>query len=233
MATEILEALREESGAYLYKDDLESLGEITPESVSKLIAEKQAEEEAAEAGLEERMGSTEPSTPPVTPSEAKDVSVGQVFETGALHDKSQLPPEVAEALESGAIDVELGFTVNGKWVTRAEAEATRAQLEAENSRSNALIAMELEKARLEAMPKIVAEMVKPAEKISAIHVNHMTGFGGGIRESGDRAEKTVMGHTMDSIMEMAVQMPVLRKIGDQLGVDFDQSLNPKKSDEDS
>jgi uncharacterized membrane protein YqiK len=115
----------------------------------------------------------------------------------------------------------------------AEAEATRAQLEAENSRSNALIAMELEKARLEAMPKIVAEMVKPAEKISAIHVNHMTGFGGGIRESGDRAEKTVMGHTMDSIMEMAVQMPVLRKIGDQLGVDFDQSLNPKKSDEDS
>jgi len=37
--------------------------------------------------------------------------------------------------------------------------------------------MELEKARLEAMPKIVGEMVKPAEKIKSINVNHVTGVG--------------------------------------------------------
>ena len=38
--------------------------------------------------------------------------------------------------------------------------------------------MELEKARLEAMPKIVSEMVKPAEEIKSINVNHVTGLGG-------------------------------------------------------
>lgn len=64
-----------------------------------------------------------------------------------------------------------------KAVKLAQAEANRVHIEAENSRSDALIAMELEKACLEAMPKIVSEMVKPAEKIKSINVNHVTGFG--------------------------------------------------------
>jgi len=39
----------------------------------------------------------------------------------------------------------------------AQAEANRAHIEAENSRSDALIALKLEKARLKAMPKIVSD----------------------------------------------------------------------------
>jgi uncharacterized membrane protein YqiK len=113
-----------------------------------------------------------------------------------------------------------------KAVKIAEADANRARIEAENSRSDALVAMELEKARLEAMPRIVAEMVKPAEKIKSINVNHVTGLGGGHSDAGSRSPVTT---AMDSIMEMAVQMPLLKKIGDQMGVSFDD-VQDKKDD---
>ncbi len=106
----------------------------------------------------------------------------------------------------------------------AEADANRAQIEAENARSEALVAMELEKARLEAMPKIVSEMVKPAEKIKSINVNHVTGLGGG---SGDGGSRAPVATAIDSIMEMAVQLPLLKKIGDQMGVSFDETTGSK------
>ena len=115
-----------------------------------------------------------------------------------------------------------------KAVKLAEAEAKRALIEAENARSDALVAMELEKARLEAMPKIVSEMVKPAEKIKSINVNHVTGLGGA--SGGDTGPKSPVTTAMDSIMDMAVQYPLVQKIGDQMGVSFDESLGKKKSD---
>lgn len=108
-----------------------------------------------------------------------------------------------------------------KAVRLAEAEAERATFEARNARSEAKIAMELELARLHAMPQIVEQMVKPAEKISGININHMTGFGGG---SGENSGKSPVNQTLDSIMEMAVQLPALKKIGDQIGVSFDDTL---------
>jgi uncharacterized membrane protein YqiK len=106
----------------------------------------------------------------------------------------------------------------------AEADAIRARIEAENARSDALVAMELEKIRLEALPKIVAEMVKPAEKIKSININHLSGggFGGG---SGGDTDKPVVNQALDSIMEMAVQLPVLKKIGESVGVDFENGLS--------
>ena len=111
-----------------------------------------------------------------------------------------------------------------KAVKIADAEAARARIDAENIRSEAMIAMELEKARLEAMPKIVSEMVKPAEKIKSINVNHVTGLGG---TSGTGGPNTPVSAALDSIMDMAVQMPLLKKIGDQMGVAFDENSEGK------
>ncbi len=105
-----------------------------------------------------------------------------------------------------------------KAVKLAEAEADRARIEAENTRTDALVAMELEKARLEAMPKIIGEMVKPAERISSINVNHVTGLGS---QGGESASRTPVASAMDAIMDMAVQLPLLKKVGDQMGVSFD------------
>lgn len=109
-----------------------------------------------------------------------------------------------------------------KAVDLARAETTRAQLEAENVRSEAMVAMEMEKARLEAMPKIIGEMVKPAEKIKGISINHISGgFGAG---SGQQSDKPVVNQALDSIMEMAVQLPALKKIGETIGVNMEEGL---------
>ena len=107
-----------------------------------------------------------------------------------------------------------------KAVKLAEAEADRARIEAENVRTDALVAMELEKARLEAMPRIVGEMVKPAERINSINVHHVTGLGS---QGGDGASRTPVASAMDAIMDMAVQLPLLKKVGDQMGVSFDEA----------
>ncbi len=118
-------------------------------------------------------------------------------------DKAEARREEAEAEKAAAL---------------AEAESTRALIEAENSRSESAAALELEKARLAAMPGIVGEMVKPAEKIKSININQVSGFGGSGSGSGDRP---AMNQAMDAILSMAVQLPILKRIGDQMGVDFD------------
>ena len=102
----------------------------------------------------------------------------------------------------------------------AEAEAEGERIKAENTRSEALMAMELEKARLDAMPKILAEMVKPAEKIRGININHVTGLG---RTEGSGSTSPVS-QTIDSILDMAVALPAMKKIGDQIGINMDGVL---------
>ena len=103
----------------------------------------------------------------------------------------------------------------------AQAEATLARINAENARSEAIVAMEMEKTRLENMPKIIAEMVKPAEKINGISINHITGMG---RGGGEGDGKAPVSHVIDSIMDMAVQIPALRKIGDAVGVNLEETI---------
>ncbi|MEQ9814666.1 MAG: flotillin domain-containing protein [Azospirillaceae bacterium] len=112
----------------------------------------------------------------------------------------------------------------GKHEKLAEAEAMRARLEAENVRSEAIVAMELERARLDAMPKILAEMVRPAEKISSINIHHLSG-GAFTRGGGEGTERPVINQALDSIMEMAVQLPALKRIGESVGVSFEEGLS--------
>lgn len=103
----------------------------------------------------------------------------------------------------------------------AEAEAERARIEAENARSDAVIAMELEKARLAALPGIVAELVKPAEKISGISINHIGGLGGA---PGDGAARPPVNQVVDSILDMAVQLPALKRVGEAVGMNLEDGL---------
>ena len=110
----------------------------------------------------------------------------------------------------------------------AEVEANRAQIDAENARSEAQVAMELELARLKAMPLVLAEMVKPAEKIDGISVNHFTGVG---RAEGGQATSPV-NQTVDAILDMAVSLPAMQKLGDAVGVNLEKTLSPKKGKDD-
>jgi flotillin len=128
--------------------------------------------------------------------------------------------------------------------TRAKAEAERARLmaesegraaliKAENSRTESLMHLELERYRLDKMPEIIGQMMKPAEKIDSIRIHQVSGFGnaqapgGGAVVDGGSARAPVT-QVMDSILGMALQLPALKSIGESIGYDFSTAL-PKPS----
>jgi uncharacterized membrane protein YqiK len=107
----------------------------------------------------------------------------------------------------------------------AEAAAQRALNEAENLQDDRIVNMKLEMARLEALPKIVAEMVKPAEKIDSIKIHQISGLGSNSQNmSGSSGDKSVVNQALESILDMAVQLPALKKIGEELGISVEDGL---------
>jgi flotillin len=109
----------------------------------------------------------------------------------------------------------------------AEAEGRRAIVEAENAISQEIVDMKVDLARLEALPEIVAQMVKPAEKIDSIKIHQVTGLGGAAGlggGGGGGGDKPVVNQVLDSILGMAVQMPALKKLGEELGVSLEGGL---------
>src|SRR6202035_1559627 len=110
----------------------------------------------------------------------------------------------------------------------AQSEGERAVIEAENSQTDALIRMKLEQYRLDRLPEIVSQMMKPAEKIDSIRIHQLNGFGGSASgpSGGDGAQKTPINQVMDSILGMALQLPALRSIGDSIGLDFASTVAP-------
>ncbi len=109
----------------------------------------------------------------------------------------------------------------------AQSEGERAVIDAENSRSVALVRLKLEQYRLDRLPEIVSQMMKPAEKIDSIRIHQVTGLGGttgGGVGIGDAAQKTPINQVMDSILGMALQLPALRSIGDSIGLDFSSAV---------
>lgn len=94
---------------------------------------------------------------------------------------------------------------------RAEVEALRLRIEAENARSEAALAHEAELKRLEAAPKIVAEMVKPAEKIGSINVTQVGSVDG---------SRGAILQALDSVLEQAVHAPSLHRVLDRLSDDI-------------
>ncbi len=105
----------------------------------------------------------------------------------------------------------------------ADAEGQRAIIDAENKMDEHIVAMKVALAKLDALPRIVAEMVKPAEKIDSIRINHVSGLGGG-QSAGQAGPRPVVNQALDSIMDMAVQLPMLRKIGEELGMNLEEGI---------
>ena len=139
----------------------------------------------------------------------------------AAQDRADAKREEAQA-EADAVTIKADAK---KADLLAEAEGRRAITDAENALSDAIIDMKVALARLEAMPEIVAEMVKPAEKIDSIKIHQLSGLGGaGGAGGGDATDKPVVNQALDSILGMAVQMPALQKLGQELGLSMENGL---------
>lgn len=203
----------EERAAQVRLDEAQALVIVASEHVAtakavaeaerrKRIAELQAEQEAQTAGI--RLRRT---------AESEQAAAEQRSKTRIANATADTE---ARLLEAKAHQAEL----------LAAAEGRSAMVAAENGMSDSLIAMKTEQSRLDAMPGIVAEMVRPAEKIESIRINQITGLGQPLGSDGNRVgEKPPINQALDSIMGMAVQLPALKKLGEELGVSFDSSLN--------
>ena len=111
----------------------------------------------------------------------------------------------------------------------AQADGRRAMAEADNALDERAVAMRIELAKVDALPRVVAEMVKPAEKIDSIRIHHVGGLGGAggagaASAAGEGAGRAPVNQALDSIMSMAVQMPALKKLGEDLGMSLDSGL---------
>ena len=113
--------------------------------------------------------------------------------------------------------------------TRMEAEAAgRAALySAENSLSDAVIRMRLEERKLDRMPDIMTQMMKPVEKIDSIRINQIGGLGA---ETTDGGSGNAFGSALDQILGMAVRLPAMKQFGEEIGLDFDAQLAGRTAD---
>ncbi|WP_257891449.1 flotillin family protein [Gymnodinialimonas phycosphaerae] len=154
--------------------------------------------------------------------EATKIRLAAAAEKDAAQDRADARREEAQA-EADAISIRAEAK---KKDMLAEAEGTRAITEAENALSEQIVAMKVDMARIAALPGIMEQMVKPVEKIGEIKIHQVGGLGGmnGGGGGGQSGDKPVVNQALDSIMGMAVQMPALRKLGDELGLSLENGV---------
>lgn len=105
----------------------------------------------------------------------------------------------------------------------AQAEGRKANIQAENALNEVASNRQVELAKIESLPRVVSEMVKPAEKIESIRINQLSGFGP--NSNGAEGQKSPMNQALDAVLGMAVQLPALKKLGDEIGLNFDGSIS--------
>lgn len=107
-----------------------------------------------------------------------------------------------------------------KAAMEAEAAGRAAMNNAENALSEAVIRMRLEERKLDKMPEIMTQMMKPVEKIDSIRINQIGGPGSGVSSGGEGVD-SAFGAAMDQILGMAVRLPAMKQMGEEIGMDFD------------
>jgi flotillin len=150
--------------------------------------------------------------------EATSMQLAAGAERAAAVDRAAAARELAQG-EADALTIR---AVAKKSDLLAEAEGRQALANSENTLSPEIIAMRIALAKIETMPKIVQEMVKPAEKIEFIRINQINGLGqnGGGGEGG----KAPVNQAFDAMLGAALQLPAMRKLGEELGMNFEEGL---------
>lgn len=116
-----------------------------------------------------------------------------------------------------------------KAAMEAEAAGRAALNTAENTLSDAVIRMRLEERKLDRMPEIMTQMMKPVEKIDSIRINQISGPGGGVSSNGEGVD-SAFGAAMDQILGMAVRLPAMKQMGEEIGLDFDAQTAGRTAD---
>ena len=164
---------------------------------------------------------------------------GREHETALLRQKKELElddarvkSEVETMLARAKAKATAAATEAGVERERMEAEAAgrMALYSAENSLSDAVMRVRLEERRIDRMPEIMTQMMKPVEKIESIRINQIGGLGEGLGGKGGSGIDSAFGSAMDQILGMAVRLPAMKQMGEEIGLDFDVNLAGRTAD---
>ncbi|MEO1191940.1 MAG: flotillin domain-containing protein [Pseudomonadota bacterium] len=112
----------------------------------------------------------------------------------------------------------------------ARARGDEALIAAENALAPQLIALRTRLAEIEAAPRLAAELVKPAERIDGIRINHITGLGGaGTSGSSAPVSTGAMSDVTGAILSTALKLPAMQQLGKELGLTLTGELNSSLS----
>jgi flotillin len=152
--------------------------------------------------------------------EATRMRLAASAERAAAEDRAAARREEAQG-EADAIKIQAEAK---KADLLAEAEGRAALAQSENALSEDIVAMRVSLARLEAMPRIIAEMVKPAEKIESIRINQISGLGAAASPVGGDGPKSPVNQAFDAMLGAALQLPTMKKLGEEIGLNFDGGI---------
>lgn len=149
----------------------------------------------------------------------------------ALED-ARVKSDVGTMLAKAKAEAEVARSAAETEQRRMEAEAAgrHALNQAENTLSESVIRMRLEERKLDRLPEIMTQMMKPVEKIDSIRINQISGMGSGSASGGGTGVDNAFGAAMDQILGMAVRLPAMKQMGEEIGLDFDANLAGRTAD---
>ena len=200
------------------------------------LARRRAEEAAAKAEEEEARAQVLLAAEHVQSQKDRAVAERE-NEVALLRQRREI--ELENARVKSDVDTLIAKAKADASVKSTEAEAEQARLEAEaaglsaryaaeNTLSEAVIQMRLEERKLDRLPDIMTQMMKPVEKIDSIRINQIAGLGD--RSGSGEGVSGAFGAAMDEILGMAVRLPAMRKMGEDIGFEFDPNLAGRTAD---
>lgn len=164
----------------------------------------------------------------VAQREAIGITVAAEAQKKASQDRAEAGRIVAQGeaeagrlIAQGEADAEMLRVEASRARYAADAEGKEALIAAENTLSSEIVAMHVKQALIEAMPRIIAESVKPMERIDAIkilQVNGLNGGGGGASASGG-SNGSLADEMVNSALKYRSQAPLVDSLMKELGLD--------------
>jgi len=161
----------------------------------------------------------------------KALAVIKAEETAAVDDK-RVESQAATVRALAAADADAAERKAGALRAEllAKAEGDAAVYVAQNTQTEAVIRLKTDLAKIAALPEIVREMVKPAEKIESIRINHVSGFGPTAGGSTSPAGAPMVNQIVDGILAMALQLPAVKKLGEEIGLNIGGGIDQLTGD---
>ena len=233
-----IKSAKVESDQLLRKAEMEAIRLLEEEKIANNIkvAKKRTEEAEVKAAEEESRSKVILAAENVQAQKERAIAkreheISRMKQQKEIElDDAKIKQEVNVAIKRAEAEALTAVKASEAERSRKEAEATGivALNKAENTLSEAIIRMRLEERKLDRLPEIMAQMMKPVEKIDSIRINQISGTGSS--DSTGSGVDGAFGSAMEQILGMAVRLPAMKQMGEEIGLDFDSNLAGRTAD---